>query len=191
MFKLINVTNNLLIKYKISKLPNIKIASSAKVNYRGIVLNSAARLSIGEGSIVQATITSEGSSTVVKIGNNSFIGNSHIISCERIEIGNDVLISWGCYIVDHNSHAISWKNRQEDVKNWFIGKKNWNYVVKKPIFIKDKSWIGFNSIILKGVTIGEGAIVGAGSVVTKSVPPYTIVAGNPAKIIREIPIDEC
>ncbi len=50
--------------------------------------------------------------------------------------------------------------------------------------------IGAKSIIVRGVTIGEGAIVGAGSVVTRDVPPYTIVAGNPARIIREIPEDE-
>jgi acetyltransferase-like isoleucine patch superfamily enzyme len=59
-----------------------------------------------------------------------------------------------------------------------------------PIIIEDDAWIGFNSIILKGVTIGKGSIVGAGSVVTKSVPPWTIVGGNPAKIIREIPENE-
>ncbi|MCB0501084.1 MAG: hypothetical protein KDD32_00210 [Bacteroidetes bacterium] len=52
--------------------------------------------------------------------------------------------------------------------------------------IKDKAWIGFNVIILKGVTIGEGAVVGAGSVVTKDVPDYTIVVGNPAKLIKKL-----
>ena len=65
-----------------------------------------------------------------------------------------------------------------------IGKyKNWENVKSAPIKIKDKAWIGFNSIILKGVTIGEGAIVGAGSVVTKDVADYTIVAGNPAVVV--------
>lgn len=59
-----------------------------------------------------------------------------------------------------------------------------------PVKISDKVWIGFNSIILKGVTIGEGAVVGAGSVVTKDVPAWTVVAGNPARIIREIPENE-
>ena len=55
-----------------------------------------------------------------------------------------------------------------------------------PVRIGDKAWIGFNAIILKGVTVGEGAIVAAGAVVTKDVPPYTIVAGNPARVIRTL-----
>jgi galactoside O-acetyltransferase len=62
--------------------------------------------------------------------------------------------------------------------------KNWTGVKHAPIIIKDKAWIGFNCIILKGVTIGEGAVVGAGSVVTENVPDYAVVAGNPARLIR-------
>lgn len=57
------------------------------------------------------------------------------------------------------------------------------------IKIGDKSWIGYNVGVLKGVTIGEGAIIGAGTVVTKNVAPWTVVAGNPAPFIRELPID--
>lgn len=56
----------------------------------------------------------------------------------------------------------------------------------RPIVIEDKAWIGINSTILPGVRIGYGAIVGAGSVVTKDVPPMTVVAGNPAKFIKKI-----
>jgi galactoside O-acetyltransferase len=55
-----------------------------------------------------------------------------------------------------------------------------------PVKIQDKVWIGFNAIVLKGVTIGEGAVVGAGAVVTRNVPAYTVVAGNPARPIREL-----
>jgi hypothetical protein len=87
--------------------------------------------------------------------------------------------------VDHNSHATDWTSRKNDVVAWGQGKKDWSGVTIKPVKISDRVWIGLNAIILKGVTIGEGAIVGAGSVVTKDVPPYTIVAGNPARIIRE------
>ena len=60
----------------------------------------------------------------------------------------------------------------------------------KPVRIGDKAWLGLRVIILKGVEIGEGAVVAAGSVVTKDVPSWTIAAGNPAKVIREIPIEE-
>lgn len=71
--------------------------------------------------------------------------------------------------------------------NNFINNKNWECVKTKNITIRDDAWIGMNCIILKGVTIGEGAIVGAGSVVTKDVPAWTLVAGNPARVIKQIP----
>jgi galactoside O-acetyltransferase len=76
------------------------------------------------------------------------------------------------------------------VKNWYCGKKDWAHVLVSPVRICDKAWVGLNVIIMKGVEIGEGAVVAAGSVVTKSVPPWTVVAGNPAREIREIPIED-
>ncbi len=95
------------------------------------------------------------------------------------------MIAWGVSVTDHNSHSIVFSKRRNEI-DWSTGEKNWSYVHCAPVKICDKAWIGFNSIILKGVIIGEGAIVGAGSVVTKDVPPWMIVAGNPARIIREI-----
>ena len=90
----------------------------------------------------------------------------------------------------------AWRERAEDVDRWRVGmlsgvaeaaaRKNWDGVPMGQVQIKDKVWIGFNVIILKGITIGEGAVIGAGSIVTKDVPAYTIVAGNPARIIREL-----
>ena len=72
----------------------------------------------------------------------------------------------------------------------FLGKprndKNWEVVKSKEIAIENDVWIGMKSIILKGVTIGEKSIVAAGSVVTKSVPANTIVAGNPAKVVKHL-----
>jgi len=122
----------------------------------------------------------------IEIGQRTYIGPSKIICADNIKIGNDVLISWGCTIVDHNSHSINFSERNNDVKEWLEGRKDWTHVVTKPVIIQDKVWIGFNSIILKGITIGEGAIVAAGSVVTQNVPGYSIVGGNPAKIIRQL-----
>jgi acetyltransferase-like isoleucine patch superfamily enzyme len=65
--------------------------------------------------------------------------------------------------------------------------KNWDVVKMASIKIQDKVWLGMNVTVLKGVTIGEGSVVAAGSIVTKDVPPWTLVAGNPARVIKELP----
>lgn len=80
--------------------------------------------------------------------------------------------------------VIDIRNVRADFNNGrcFLDSKDWSTVKSAPIKICDKAWIGFNAIILKGVTIGEGAVVGAGAVVTHDVPPWTIVAGNPAVV---------
>jgi acetyltransferase-like isoleucine patch superfamily enzyme len=105
-------------------------------------------------------------------------------------------MAWGSYIYDHNSHSLDYREREKDIVQqlsdyrngkFFIENKNWDVVETKPIKICSNAWIGMNCTILKGVTIGQGAIVGAGSVVTKDVPAWTIVGGNPATIIKEIP----
>lgn len=168
----------------------INIHPTAKVNFRAVRFRSASRLEVCEGSIVEGNLIAERDGACIFIGRNTFIGNSVIASATRIEVGNDVLISWGCNIVDHNSHSTAWKYRKDDVKDWYYDRKDWTHVIVAPVKINDKCWIGLNVIILKGVEIGEGAVVAAGSVVTKNVPPWTVVAGNPAKVIREISIDE-
>jgi acetyltransferase-like isoleucine patch superfamily enzyme len=137
---------------------------------------------------VEGSLVAERAGASIVIGRNTSIGNSLIASATQIEIGDDVFISWGCTIFDHDSHALGWKHRQQDIGGH--DEKDWTHVAIEPVQIGNKSWIGINAIILKGVQVGEGAVVAAGSVVTKRVPPWTIVAGNPAKAIREIPLEE-
>jgi acetyltransferase-like isoleucine patch superfamily enzyme len=148
----------------------------------------------GENCVLDGRFVFERDQGEIRIGNNTFIGGSTLICARKIEIGDDVLISWGCTIIDNDAHATSWEHRKNDVADWRRGimdgnpgqHKDWSHVAMAPIRIGDKAWIGFNSIILKGVTIGEGAVVGAGSVVTTDVPPYSVVAGNPARIVKEL-----
>ena len=168
---------------------DVIIHPSSKILQDRITLKNNCSVTVDEDTQVDGFIFFDKENAKVSIGRRSFV-NAMIVSAESIDIGDDVLIAWGTTIVDHNSHSISFSKRSEDVINWMQGKKDWSHVKTSPVKICDKVWIGFYTIILKGVAIGEGSVVGAGSVVTKDVPPWTIVAGNPAKIIREIPEDE-
>lgn len=128
----------------------------------------------------------------IEIGKDCYIGeNARLWSAKSIFIGDRVLISHGVNIFDNLTHPIKASERHQQfmqiVNNGHPKQIN---LSEAEVVINDDVWIGAMSIILKGVTIGEGAIIGAGSVVTKDVPPWTIVAGNPAKIIREIKPDE-
>lgn len=144
-------------------------------------------LTIGNNSIIRCHINFDRTGASVTIGDRTYIGASHLVASERIELGDDILISWGVTIVDHNSHSLLWSEREGDVVAYGKGEKDWTHVSTKPVRIENKAWIGFNAIILKGVTVGEGAVVAAGAVVTKDVAPYTVVAGNPAVPIRTLP----
>ena len=121
------------------------------------------------------------------LGNNVFIGGNSIIDCkEDISIEDNVLVSYECIIFDHDSHSVDKSKRENDLYRFKNNKMNWDEVKSKKINIKKNAWICARSIILKGVTIGEGSIVGAGSVVTQDVPDFSLVSGNPAKFIRKV-----
>ena len=149
-------------------------------------------MEIGDDCLINGTFVFDLPKGKIKIGNRTFIGGGTFICIDEITIGDDVLISWGCSIMDNNSHSVISSERINDVVDWKRGigegkigfYKNWNVVKRAPVFIKNKVWIGVNCIILKGVTIGEGAVIAAGSVVTKDVPDYAIMAGNPAAVIK-------
>lgn len=149
-------------------------------------------MKIDENSIISGKFVFESEASFISIGKGSYIGGGLFICYNKIEIGSNVMISWGCTFVDNNAHSLKASERLEDVKNWKRGTlesrpwkyKDWSNVRKAPILIDDNAWIGFNSIILKGVHIGKDAIIGAGSVVTKNVISGSSVAGNPAKEIN-------
>jgi acetyltransferase-like isoleucine patch superfamily enzyme len=122
----------------------------------------------------------------IRVGASCFIGEcSRIWSAESITIGDRVLISHNVNIHDNNSHSLSAYMRHLHFEKIFAAghPKVLEDVPSAPVVIEDDAWIGFNATILKGVTIGKGAIVGAASVVTKDVAAYSIVAGNPARVI--------
>lgn len=125
----------------------------------------------------------------IRLGEYCYVGDgSRLWSQASIEIGSYVLISHLVDIHDTNSHPLAWDARRGDIERVLGGEKyeSSDQVEKAPIVIEDDVWIGFKASIFKGVRIGRGAIVAAGSVVTKDVPPFTVVGGNPARVIREL-----
>ncbi len=169
-------------------------SSSLQVTHRAELFIHKAKkeqIQLGENILVDGTLEvyEKGSLT---IGRHSFIGRSRIYCAHNIEIGEYCLISDNVCIMDSNLHPLSAKLRKEIADTWAKGEfpDVYSNIDGAPVIIGDHTWIGYGCAILKGVTIGEGAIVGAGSVVTSNVPPWTIVMGNPARVLREIPENE-
>ena len=129
---------------------------------------------IGGDTILRLIVNKSG---ILNIGNNVGISNSTIVCWENIQIGDHVKIGGSCKIWDTDFHSL------DAIERCINGDKQINTA---PIIIKDYAFIGGNSIILKGVSIGKRSIIGGGSVVTNNVPDNEIWAGNPAKFIRTI-----
>jgi acetyltransferase-like isoleucine patch superfamily enzyme len=112
---------------------------------------------------------------VLSIGNFTEIGDRTIINASiQVEIGARCSISWDCDICDSDFHRILLK---EDVSS---------PPISEPVIIEDDVWIGARCMILKGVTIRQGSVIGAGSVVRRDVPPYSLMVGNPARRVGSI-----
>lgn len=143
-------------------------------------------IKIGSETHIRAQLLVFPNGGSISIGNQCYVGeNSRIWSMDSIKIGDRVLISHNVNIHDNGSHSISAKERNLHFLEIIRAghPKSLPNVSCSPVIIEDDVWIGFNSSIFQGVTIGKGAIVGAQSIVVHDVPPYHIVIGNPAKII--------
>ncbi len=199
---MLNIIRKYIRNKRLSRLTRYYIVNSSSILQYGFNLRldnpdpSKIYLTIGSDCIISGNFIFESKEGRISIGDHTYIGGGTFISRSSITIGNNVTIAWGGTVYDHDSHSLNYLERRKDIDDElrdirngvsFIAHKNWECVNSKPIVIQDDVWIGMNCIILKGVTICEGAIVGAGSVVTKDVPPWTLVAGNPAKVIKELP----
>lgn len=131
-------------------------------------------------------IVAERASTVIEMGHHVGMSSPCVWAKERITIGNHVNIGGDCIIMDSDAHNLDWRIR--DSGEMFSAKESMDGHTAKcaPIVIEDHVLIGARSIILKGVTIGRGSVIGAGSVVVKSIPPGCIAAGNPCKVIKRL-----
>jgi acetyltransferase-like isoleucine patch superfamily enzyme len=142
-----------------------------------VVLNSISRFNFA-GINHRVILAAPAARSRIYIGQGSGLSGAVIHSRSSITIGRFVNIGANTMIYDHDFHPENHIERRGNVTS--------SSIKTCPIIIEDDAWIGANSIILKGVHIGKGAIIGAGSVVTKKIPAYTIWAGNPARFIKEI-----
>lgn len=150
------------------------------------------RVKIGNDCLVAGMIATERETSIVKIGDNVNVGGGTVIDCVgSITIEDDVLVSYQVVIQDSDNHSVRYSIRKNDTRDWLNNQTHdWSTTPQKAVKISRGAWLGARSIILKGVTIGVGSVVAAGSVVTKDVPDWTIVAGNPARIVRQLREDE-
>jgi acetyltransferase-like isoleucine patch superfamily enzyme len=149
--------------------------------YRG------SRIELGEGLLLRSwpasnplapnhrvVLATRAAAAVIRAGRDVGMTGTTIVAAERIEIGDRVMIGSNATIVDTDFHPLDPETRRRDV---LAGEH-------RPVILEDDVFVGMNSLILKGVRIGRGAVVGAGSVVVKDVPPGAVVAGNPARMVR-------
>lgn len=110
----------------------------------------------------------------IRVGDFVGVSGCTITACSAITIGDHVLIGSGALLTDSDAHSIDPDERRRGGGG-----------ESKPIIVEDDVFIGARAIVLKGVVIGKGSVIGAGAVVSKSVPPYSVVVGNPGKIVGD------
>ena len=131
------------------------------------------KFNLGSKSTIESFSTINNGVGDVIIGDNTLIGMSNVI-IGPVTIGNNVIFA-------QNIVASGLNHDYTDVNQPIYKQK----ILVSPIIIEDDCWIAANSVITSGVTIGKHSVVAGGSVVTKSIPPYSVAAGNPAKVIKQ------
>ena len=150
-------------------------------------------IEIGRGaSTYLGTMFDVGPRGRVKLGDYALVHGARIICDCEILIGECALISWNVVLMDTYRVPLNIRDRRRELE--LVPARQPRLasaeVPALPIHIRRNVWIGFDACVLPGVTIGEGSVVGARSVVAEDVPPYTVVAGNPARAIRRLEPDE-
>lgn len=167
-----------------------RVAPGARFEWGGEITNIRGdrdAIRIGSSTVVAGQLLTFAHGGSIDVGQWCFVGpGSRIWSAASIRIGDRVLISHGVNIHDNDAHPQDAAERHAQYAEIVTRghPRTGANVRSAPVVIGDDAWLGFNSIVLKGVTIGPRAIVAAGSVVTQDVPAGCVVAGNPARVVR-------
>jgi acetyltransferase-like isoleucine patch superfamily enzyme len=145
------------------------------------------QICLGKRTVCRGILLCDGGQGFIEIGDLAYIGDDVIISTrERIRIGARTMVAHGVQIFDNDSHPIDARDRHADYLNLIEGRPRTHLIPSAPVEIGEDCWIGANSIVLKGVKIGDRSVVAAGSVVTVDIGEDCVVAGNPARIVRSL-----
>jgi len=129
------------------------------------------------GSLHRTIIVAASPGARLTIGNHTGISGATLYCAREISIGDHVTLGVGATIYDTDFHPLDFMDRRYDRKD---------QIASAPVRVCDDAWIGANATLLKGVTVGRGAVVAAGAVVTREVPPFALAAGIPARIVRRL-----
>ena len=176
---------------------NVELADQAylETTYSFLHCRSRAQsaVSIGHAATVYlGTMFDLGGEGQVRIGQYALVNGAWIICDAEVEIGDYALISWNVVLMDTYRLPLDIGERRRALKRvaTLPSRRPAAQVPARPIRVERNVWIGFDCCVLPGVTIGEGSIIGARSVVSESIPAYSVAAGNPARVIRRILEDE-
>jgi acetyltransferase-like isoleucine patch superfamily enzyme len=122
----------------------------------------------------------------ITIGKFVVLECTNVISNLSVTIGDHCMFSWGSVVTDSWISSVIHPATKRKMLETLAGSQEryLEYIDPKPVIVEDNVWVGFDAVILPGVTIGKGAIIGCKTVITEEVPPYAVMAGNPARIIR-------
>lgn len=154
----------------------LESGSSIEIGERCVICSDSTMTDLGVNHPVVLRTIRPGASII--IGRDTGISGGSICAAIRVKIGNDCLIGANVVIADTDFHPINPAGRRYN--------KEPQDISAAPVEIEDSVFIGTGAIILKGVTVGKNSVIGAGAVVTRSVPPDSVVAGNPATILRAL-----
>lgn len=163
-------------------------------SFRNFRSGRANALRLGRGSSVYRQSEFDvGPDGLIEIGEFTMLNSARLVCDRRITMGSHCLVSWNVIIMDSRRTAMDVASRRRLLAGAISDDFQWPTapVPGDPVAIGNNVWIGFDVIILPGLTIGDGAVIGARSVVDRDIPAYSVAVGNPARVVRQLdPIAE-
>ncbi len=150
---------------------------------------------LGEASgVYSASTLIVGANGTVNVGSYTILNGTVIVCNDRVTIGNHCMLAWGSTVTDTwaGFASVSIEKRREVLRFAATDARRRLLPVDipRPVVLEDNVWVGFDAVILPGVTLGRGCIVGSKTIVSEDIPPYGVVVGNPSRLVRYLDPDD-